>query len=344
MLCNPSSDAGPRRRPSGALAGKAGPCAGRDAAGATAPAPRVALRAGQTPRPGMTRARATLLLLLAALFWGAGNVAGKTVGDHLAAPWVVLLRCATALPVLVLLARRERGPVPWAFVTGLAPVALLFAAALSTQQLAMTQARVSNMGFLISMAVVLTPLLDWAVFRRRPGPQVVVAAAVTAMGAFLLAGATLDPQAWQSGDRLCLLSALMWAGWTVAVREHATRFGRPLSMALGQTALAIPLLLPLALSRGLPAPADVAAALPDLMVLGVLATALTSALTASALRHMAAGPASVIVSADSLVGLSGAVVLLGERPAPAVLLGGALILLAIAIAATERPRPPPARQ
>jgi hypothetical protein len=129
----------------------------------------------------------------------------------------------------------------------------------------------------------------------------------------------------------------------VAVGRHAARFARPLLTTLGQTAGAIVVLLPLALPLGLPAPAAVATALPDLVVLGVLATALASALAASALRRMAAGPASVIVSADSLVGLAGAVALLGERPAPVVLLGGALVLLAIAVAATEPPRAPAPR-
>ncbi|WP_322005070.1 DMT family transporter [Paraburkholderia tropica] len=68
--------------------------------------------------------------------------------------------------------------------------------------------RASNAAFLISLCVVLTPLAEWAMLRRRPSRAEWAAVAVSLAGAWLLAGGDYRPNA---GDALILLAALLRA-------------------------------------------------------------------------------------------------------------------------------------
>ena len=69
--------------------------------------------------------------------------------------------------------------------------------------------RAANAAFLISLCVVLTPLVEWMLLKRRPGRIEWAAVALSLLGAWLLAGdgaVVLNP-----GDALILLAALLRA-------------------------------------------------------------------------------------------------------------------------------------
>jgi drug/metabolite transporter (DMT)-like permease len=69
--------------------------------------------------------------------------------------------------------------------------------------------RAANAAFLISLCVVLTPLVEWMLLKRRPGRMEWAAVALSLLGAWLLAGdgaVVLNP-----GDALILLAALLRA-------------------------------------------------------------------------------------------------------------------------------------
>ena len=69
--------------------------------------------------------------------------------------------------------------------------------------------RAANAAFLISLCVVLTPLVEWVLLKRRPGRIEWAAVALSLLGAWLLAGdgaVVLNP-----GDALILLAALLRA-------------------------------------------------------------------------------------------------------------------------------------
>src|SRR5262245_44530887 len=88
---------------------------------------------GRTPQ--LSRIHADLLLLLAAAFWGFGNVAQKTVLEHLDPLSAVGLRCLIAgLVVLPLVASERRPKVGWSYLTSLVRVSGLFAVSIVIQQ------------------------------------------------------------------------------------------------------------------------------------------------------------------------------------------------------------------
>ncbi len=284
----------------------------------------------------MTPNRAAMLLLLAAFLWGAGNVANKTVLSHVGPLTAVGLRCALAsmvvLPLALRDARRDRAP-EW--LQSAVCVSLWFAVALVLQQIAFGLTSVTNAGFLINTASIMTPIMIWTVWGERPGRRLAMAAGMTFAGAFLMAGGTTTLTTWNLGDLLSLLSAGCYAGWMVALGRHAVRHGRPFATSLVQFALTTVIAAPLAMWVEAPTTTGVWAALPELLMLGIFSTAAAFVLQTHAQKYLTASTAAVLVSAESLFGAAGAFILLGERTPITGLAGGALITIAILLAATD---------
>lgn len=81
----------------------------------------------------------------------------------------------------------------------------------------------SNAAFLISLCVVLTPFVEWLMFRQRPETSVFIAAIVSLCGAVLLVGATQIEM--NIGDLLVLAAALLRALMvclTKKLMQHST--------------------------------------------------------------------------------------------------------------------------
>ncbi|QQC65078.1 DMT family transporter [Paraburkholderia ginsengisoli] len=80
--------------------------------------------------------------------------------------------------------------------------------------------RAANAAFLISLCVVLTPLVEWLLLKRRPSRIEWAAVALSLLGAWLLAGD--GAMSFNPGDALILLAALLRA-LTVCVTKRVMR-------------------------------------------------------------------------------------------------------------------------
>lgn len=98
-------------------------------------------------------------------------------------------------------------------------------------------------------------------------------------------------------------------------------------------------LLPLALAAESTTLADMRAALPELLMLGVFSTAVAFAIQIHAQRFVSASTAAILVSAKGLFGAAGALPILGEITPLTGFVGAALILGAIVLVALGVPRP-----
>ena len=301
--------------------------------------PRVAL-AGvartttvRTSAPAVSQALGVGLLLLAALFWGSGNVASKTVLDHIGPMTTLALRVLIAAVILLPLLVRE-GPLPrnpeW-WISALR-VGALFVLAAMFQQAAYQWTTVTNASFLVNSSAVLTPILAWVLLRHRPVPRIIVAGMATITGAWLMSGMPVGFETINLGDAACIASALFYAGWALALGHHAMRHGSPVGLTLVQFALTAVVLLPPALLIEQPTLPAIMAAWPEILYLAVFSTAGACILTTIAQRRVTASVAVVILSTESIFGMLGAVLLLAEVVTPAALVGGALILTATIIA------------
>lgn len=279
----------------------------------------------------MRRMHADACLLFAAAVWGLAFVFQKSAMTYVGPLTFVAARGTIAALALAPLARRESARLAPGDKDGgtLLRIGLAAGAAFVTgawlQQAGLQTATVTNTGFLTALYVVITPFLAWGLTGRMPTPWVWPAAALSAIGTWLLGGGTL--QAFSQGDMLVALSAFFWA-LHVVITGKASRLGRPIAFSALQFAVVGTLAAVAAGALETISVAGLRGAAPDILYVGLLSSALTFTLLTVALRHTSASEAAVIVSTETLFAAVAAYLLLGERLAAIGWVGAALILLA----------------
>ncbi|MBO9122862.1 MULTISPECIES: DMT family transporter [unclassified Rhizobium] len=286
----------------------------------------------------MSKRSAYVSLILAAAFWGFGNIAQKTVLTHMGPLSATMLRCLIGALVMLPLAALERNDVRGhgaGWTKSILRVALTFTVAIAIQQTAYVNATVVNASFLVNTATVLTPVVAWASFGETTRRLGVFAACLTLAGIGLMADGIGGFAALNTGDVACLVSAVFYAFWMVLLGRHARRYGGPFTSAFVQFAIAALLLMPVApLLEPLTGEMMWRAA-PELAMLGILSTAAAFGLQTYAQRHVPASKAAVLVSGESIFGAIGACLVLLERPPVMACVGAALIFLSIVIVTIE---------
>jgi drug/metabolite transporter (DMT)-like permease len=272
----------------------------------------------------MRRAQANGLLLLAALLWGAGNVAQKTVLEDIGPFTAVGLRCLIAALVLApffapAIASPKAGEIKCA-----AMVIAAFAVAVTLYQMASGLTTVTNTGFLVNTSTVFTPIAGWLLLRLRTGYMVWPAAGLTLLGAFMMSGeifVRLNP-----GDALAIAAAFFYSLWMIYLGQFVTRHGHAGLITLAQFALTGLACLAIGLNFEPVSIAGLRAAVPELLMLGVVSTGMGYLLQAIAQGYTSASEAAVIVSGEAIFGALCAFILLGETLNNYGLIGAALII------------------
>ena len=293
--------------------------------------PKVSYRAAAKQRG------AVLLLLAAAFFWGSGNIANKGVLTDLDPFAAAALRHLVAALALAPFAWHEISKISCGqrWLRSALPPSVLFAIAIILQQWAYQEATVTNASFLVNAASVITPIIAFFVLKERLHFCIVIAAALTILGVFLMSGAGKSLATMNTGDLACLASALFFAGWMVALGQHATRHNSPAATGCLHCLMTM-IFAGIGLIVFAPhQPGSFAGAVPEILYLGVFSSAVALGLTVAAQAHVSASATAVLISADSLFGAAGGLVMLGERPGILVFCGAGLMLIAILIVARQ---------
>ncbi len=278
----------------------------------------------------MSRAIANLLLLLAAVCWGSGNVAQQTVLEHIGPLTTTGLKSLIAAAVILpycLKTSGERGEMD---ATGylLALVTILsFAAATTLMQIAYGLTSVTNAGFLVNTATVLTPIFAWIFLRQRPANIIWLAATATCLGAILMGGGHLSTLS--AGDLLSLGAAICFAIWMVSLGEFVTLYDRAGAITIAQFGVTAAIFIPCGILVETATLPDLFAATPDLLYISVVSTGGGYLLQAIAQRHTSSCEAAVIVSAEAVFGAIAAMLILGEQLNFERAVGAGLIIASI---------------
>jgi drug/metabolite transporter (DMT)-like permease len=290
----------------------------------------------------LTRYRSEGALLVAALLFG---VTFPLVHDALADidPFAYLvLRFTIAVVVLgpfaIMLAKRA-GAVERRMLirVGILAGVLLFGG-YATQTVGLQTTSPSESAFITGLYVVLTPIVESIVRRRRPPAPVLAGIALATVGLYLLTGADLSLIG--TGELWTFACAVMFAVWIVYQGEYAARLG-PIPFTTVQMVMVAALALPPMAARGV----------GDITGLAVFAAAFTGiACSAVALSLQVYGQRRIAPSRAALILLSEPVFAAiagfvnGERLG-LVAVGGALVIL-VGILVSElgpgrRVMPPP---
>jgi drug/metabolite transporter (DMT)-like permease len=170
---------------------------------------------------------ADLSLLLVALIWGTSYGVIKSALFFYPVLGLLALRFAITFALLSPALRhlRHLGISEWGRIVG-AGLVLLGIFLSETFGVQITSA--SNAAFLISLCVVMTPLVEWAWFKRAPTSLEWLAAALSLFGAFLLSGGS---PTFKPGDLLIVLAALLRAVY-VCMNKQVMQASRVSPLAL----------------------------------------------------------------------------------------------------------------
>jgi drug/metabolite transporter (DMT)-like permease len=277
----------------------------------------------------LTRTKADLLVLFAALIWGVAFYFQKSAMSHIG-PFLFLgLRSILAAAALLPFALREWQASPPSSPP-IRPFALLggvvFFTAAALQQVGIVTATVTNTSFLTALYVVVTPFLLWLLRHERPGPRIWLASCLAFIGIWALGGGAIGT--FSQGDMLIAVSSIAWSLYMV-VTSASGKLAKPMQYTFIHFLVVAALALSCAgYFEKIEGAAITAAAVP-LLYIGLLSSAFTFALMAHVVRHIPASRASILLSTEVLFGAASGFIMLDERLSPIGWAGAALMFCAI---------------
>ena len=278
----------------------------------------------------MSRFNADLVLLFAAAVWGVAFIFQKSAMEHVGPLAFIaargLLAAAALTPLAVQEYRRAAGPAGEGLLATACWGGLAFFIAAWLQQAGIVTATVTNTGFLTALYVVITPFMVWGWSGKPANPIVWPAAALSALGTWLLGGGTLG--SFSQGDMLVALSAVAWAAHVV-ITGSAARFRRPIGFTAVQFAVVAVLAMANAAWLETVTLDGLARAWIDIAYVGLLSSALTFTLLTVALQYTPPSEVAVIVSLETVFAAVAAYLVLGERLGALGWVGATLIMLAV---------------
>ncbi len=285
---------------------------------------------------------------------GAATIAFSAVLVRLAdvePATAAVFRCLYALPVLALLARaedRRLGPRPLrSRRLGLA-AGVFFAADLILWHHAIEAVGAGLATVLGNLQVVVVGLLAWLLLGERPSSRLLVAVPVVLAGVVLLSGALGgDPYGEDPvlGVVLGAATSTAYAGYILVLRAGATDLRRPAGPLADATAVTAVVAAGAGVLLG---ELDLVPSWPAhgwLVALALTSQVLGWMLISVSLPRLPAALTALVLLLQPGVSLALAAALLGERPSPVQLVGAAIVLAGVLVAAARRqpaPREPAA--
>lgn len=286
----------------------------------------------KTPRdiPSWAYAVAVVLTTVA---YGASYVVIKDAMEAVATSWLLAMRFGLAALVLgVAFRRRIARTIDLSHMLAGVVVGLPEALGFLLQNLGLTQTSPGRNAFLTATYCVMVPFLAWAVERRRPGANNVVAAVMCLTGVGLLSLTGRQSLSLGAGDWLTLFSALMYASNMVAVG----RLGRAhdavcLTFLMLVTCALVCMGWAVALEPAPLASAFTAEFAAQLAYITIATTVVGLLVQNVAQRHLPSSEVALLLSFESVFAAVFSVAFYGEKITPSLLAGFALIFGAVLV-------------
>jgi drug/metabolite transporter (DMT)-like permease len=279
-----------------------------------------------------------LALIAATIAYGSTFVIVQNALDHVTPVGFILLRFSIGTIVLMPIALRRGFRRPGvdadarAFVIAAVAFGLTGFAGYWFQNAGLQRTTTSNSAFITGLFVVFTPIIEGVVTRRLPDRRVLAAIAVSAVGLFLLTGASYDIH---TGDLLTLGGAVGFATWIFLGGIFSQRFD-PIALTAAQMLVLVVCAVPVVLIGGLGhVTGEVVVAA---IVTGIACSALAFSLQLWGQRYVEPSRAAVILLFEPVVaGFVG--YLVGERLGAVGYVGAIVIFSGIVLAESRSWRP-----
>ncbi len=286
----------------------------------------------------MSRASATLLLILATAIWGFAFIAQKSAMDYMGALSFIFARYLLGGLIILPLALREYKKQrngkkieqkEWLIMIFLG-VNLFLGSWL--QQLGIMRTSVTNSGFLTGLYVFFVPLILLLIFRVRPHFIIWFCTPLAIIGLYLLNGGGLNKL--NLGDILVIFSAVFWALHVLGIGFGARMTKMPIFISCFAFIFAGSVSAILAFIFEAPNFGAISSGWVEIAYAGILSTAIAFTLQAVGQMKVPPANAAIIMSAESLFAALGGALILGERLLPIGYVGALLIFTSIILVET----------
>lgn len=281
----------------------------------------------------VTKTRANLMLLLAAIIWGAGYIFSKMATNaHMQAGLINAIRgFVYAVLAFIFFHKAIFKMTGVDFRIGLTAGFINFLG-YQFQTWGLKSTTPSNNAFLTAIYVVMIPFIVWVLFHRRPELKSYVAILIAMVGMMFLTNVLQHGFTLHIGDLLTIISAFFYALQIVYFSMRTTSTN-PLSLSfmLGLTQGTFGLIWSLLFEHATYGVINWQAGLWPVIVLGILSSFGAQTLQIVGQRYTDPIPAGVILMTESMFGSIFSVVLGFEPFTSNLLIGGSLIVVALLI-------------
>ncbi|KRK98763.1 transport protein [Secundilactobacillus odoratitofui DSM 19909 = JCM 15043] len=281
----------------------------------------------------VTKTRANLMLLLAAIIWGAGYIFSKMATNaHMQAGLINAIRGFVYAGLAFIFFHKAIFKMTGVdFRIGLTAGFINFLG-YQFQTWGLKSTTPSNNAFLTAIYVVMIPFIVWVLFHRRPELKSYVAILIAMVGMMFLTNVLQHGFTLHIGDLLTIISAFFYALQIVYFSMRTTSTS-PLSLSfmLGLTQGTFGLIWSLLFEHATYGVINWQAGLWPVIVLGILSSFGAQTLQIVGQRYTDPVPAGVILMTESMFGSIFSVVLGFEPFTSNLLIGGSLIIVALLI-------------
>ena len=280
-----------------------------------------------------------LFLSLAALAWGISTALSKIAVEQLTSLDLFAIEVGTGALCLGAVAW-ARGARPRRISREVVALGLLEPGlAFLLFDIGITRTAATHGALLLSTDTLFTVGLAWALLDERIDRRIVVALAAGLAGSVLVSLPDGDgAMSSLAGDLLVVASALSAAGYAIVAKRTASRH-HPLTLTAAQMLVAAALALPLAAGAALAHHSHLGHASAGHLLIavcvGLLASVIPFVLYNAAIDRVTVSISGLVLTLVPLFGALASVVVVGESLAAWQVAGGALVLLAAAVAGSS---------
>ena len=282
-----------------------------------------------------------ILLILTAFIWGTAFVGQRQGMEHMGP--ITFNACRMALAALTIgtfsLVLRKRGAqkqqdIPEqcmkeyhrnTVIGGICCGFFLTMAALF-QQMGMVYTTAGKGGFITAMYILLVPVINWILFKRKSRPLVWIAVLMGIVGIYLLC--VTEGLKLGKGDALVMVCPFFFAGHILCC-DRFVQCANPVELSAVQFLTVTVLSTAMAFIFENPSWQQVAAAVVPIVWLGVLSSGTGYTLQMIAQQYTDPTVASLLMSLEAVFAVLAGAVLLGERMTARELIGAAIMFAAI---------------
>jgi drug/metabolite transporter (DMT)-like permease len=262
--------------------------------------------------------------------------------SHASPSTAAIFRCAYALPVLGALAwseDRRFGSRPWRGRRAGLAAGVFFAADLLMWHHSIGDVGAGLATVLANIQVVLVPLVAWLLLDERPGRRVLIALPAALVGVLLISG-VLEHTAFgrnpTRGTLFGLGAGVAYVGFLLLLRRGGADLRRPAGPLFDATAVATVLCVLAGVVVGDARLVPVWPGAGWLITLALTSQVLGWLLITTTLPRLPAALSSVLLTVQPIGSVALAALIFGESPSVVQLLGVALVLTALLVAAGSR--------